>query len=141
MSRDFFKAIETLKSSHSLPLTDVINHIPFNEKGLVPVITQDKQSQQVLMLAWMNREALKITLNTGHMTYWSRSRQSLWSKGETSGHTQQLMHMSLDCDGDAILCQVNQNGSACHTGRRSCFYLEIDRNKQEVVVTGESSLP
>ena len=86
----------------------------------------------MLMYAWMNQAAIEKTLTTGLMTYWSRSRQSFWVKGETSGHTQQLMAMRFDCDGDTILCQVKQMGSACHTGRPNCFYLQVDIDSQVV---------
>ena len=103
--------------------------IRFNEQGLVPAIAQDARSGQVLMLAWMNAESLQLTLDTGYATYFSRSRQQLWKKGETSGHTQKVLDMHYDCDGDAILMQVEQIGPACHTGATSCFFnamLEVD---------------
>jgi phosphoribosyl-AMP cyclohydrolase len=86
------------------------------------------------MLAWMNKAALSETLATGYVTYWSRSRNQRWVKGETSGHTQELVSLSIDCDGDAILCQVNQTGAACHTGRKHCFYLQVDTQRQIVRV-------
>ena len=86
------------------------------------------------MLAWMNKEALDNTLRTGNVTYWSRSRQELWIKGATSGHTQELVSLSIDCDGDAILCLVNQKGAACHTGRKHCFYLRADNKEQKIQV-------
>jgi len=86
------------------------------------------------MLAWMNQAALTKTLATGYVTYWSRSRNELWVKGETSGHTQALVSLSIDCDGDAILCQVNQKGVACHTGRRHCFYLQADNTRQKIQI-------
>jgi phosphoribosyl-AMP cyclohydrolase len=86
------------------------------------------------MLAWMNKDALLQTLESGRMTYWSRSRKKLWVKGETSSHYQTLVSMRLDCDGDAILCQVQQSGVACHTGRANCFYFEVDRDNQAVTV-------
>ena len=95
--------------------------ITFNKDGLIPVIAQDAANGEVLMMAWMNEEALHLTQTTGRATYWSRSRQELWVKGETSGHTQEVVSLWLDCDGDAILMQVNQVGAACHTGTRSCF--------------------
>lgn len=100
----------------------MIDQVTFNQDGLVPVIAQDATSQQVLMHAWMNREALEQTLASGNMIYWSRSRQELWRKGETSGHTQKVVSLSLDCDGDTILAQVQQTGPACHTGEVSCFF-------------------
>lgn len=86
------------------------------------------------MLAWMNKQALLLTISTKRMTYWSRSRERLWKKGETSGHVQALVSISFDCDGDAILCQVDQTGAACHTGRADCFYLKVDVKKQQVFI-------
>jgi phosphoribosyl-AMP cyclohydrolase len=93
----------------------------FNEQGLVPAIAQDARDARVLMLAWMNREALRLTLTTKDVTYWSRSRNELWRKGANSGHTQRLKSLKLDCDGDTILLQVVQIGPACHTGTPTCF--------------------
>jgi phosphoribosyl-ATP pyrophosphohydrolase/phosphoribosyl-AMP cyclohydrolase len=98
-----------------------IGDVKFNEKGLVPVVAQDVKTNAVLMVAWMNREALEKTLETGAMTYYSRSREKLWRKGETSGHTQTLRELKLDCDGDTLLALVSQEGPACHTGNYSCF--------------------
>lgn len=98
----------------------------FAEGTLVAAIAQDISNGQVLMMAWMNEEALLKTLESGKVTYWSRSRNQLWTKGESSGHTQKLISMSYDCDGDALLLQVEQVGAACHTGERSCFFREID---------------
>ncbi|MEJ0014762.1 MAG: phosphoribosyl-AMP cyclohydrolase [Actinomycetota bacterium] len=97
----------------------------FAEGTLVTAIAQDVVNGQVLMVAWMNEEALSKTLETGYVTYWSRSRKQLWTKGETSGNTQKLITISYDCDGDALLLQVEQIGAACHTGERSCFFREI----------------
>lgn len=94
---------------------------------LIPAIAQDATTGEVLMLAYMNHESLAITLTTGRATYWSRSRQELWEKGATSGHTQRVVALSLDCDGDAILLKVEQNGAACHTGENSCFHHALDR--------------
>ena len=96
--------------------------VKFDEKGLVPVIAQSHATGQVLMFAWMNRETLEHTLSSGEVTYWSRSRQKIWKKGETSGHTQRLVEATLDCDGDALVMKVEQTGPACHTGARSCFF-------------------
>jgi len=97
--------------------------IAWNEQGLVPAIAQDWQSGEVLMLAWMNREALALTLREGRAIYWSRSRQALWRKGEESGNVQTLKELRIDCDADVVLLKVEQAGGiACHTGRRSCFY-------------------
>ncbi len=100
-----------------------LEQVRWSEAGLVPVIAQDAHSGRVLMLAWMNREALLETARSGQAVYWSRSRGRLWRKGESSGHRQQVVDIRLDCDGDAILLQVEQRGGiACHTGRESCFY-------------------
>jgi len=98
---------------------------------LIPAIAQDSKTGEVLMLAYMNREALAQTLATGKATYWSRSRSELWVKGATSGHTQEVIAISLDCDGDALLLKVNQVGAACHTGDKTCFHnpLEISADK------------
>ena len=98
----------------------------FNADGLIAAIAQDADTNEVLMLAWMNAEALATTLDTGRATYWSRSRQSLWVKGETSGHTQEVVELLVDCDQDAVLMKVRQAGGACHTGRKSCFYRTVD---------------
>ncbi len=99
--------------------------VKFDERGLVPVIAQDLDGT-VLMLAWANRAALEETLATGRGTYWSRSRQSLWRKGDTSGHLQEVTRVAVDCDGDAVLYTLRQTGPACHTGARSCFFTSRD---------------
>ncbi|MBI3678436.1 MAG: phosphoribosyl-AMP cyclohydrolase [Proteobacteria bacterium] len=99
--------------------------VAFNAEGLVPVIAQDHMTNEVLMLAWMNRETLLATLQSGDVTYWSRSRNEVWRKGETSGHTQQLVEAWIDCDGDTLLLKVNQTGPACHTGARACFFRKL----------------
>ncbi len=104
-----------------------LEQVKWNEKGLVAAIAQDVASLEVLMLAWMNRESLQLTLDTGDAHYWSRSRQALWKKGETSGHIQHVKELRLDCDGDALLLKVEQvGGIACHTGRRRCFYQRLE---------------
>ena len=102
-----------------------MTQIKFDDRGLVPAIAQDIHTGRVLMLAWMNAESLEKTLETGYATYFSRSRQKLWMKGETSGHTQKVLDMKLDCDGDAILLKVEQTGPACHTGNISCFFNDM----------------
>ncbi len=94
----------------------------YDTNGLIPAIAQDAASGEVLMLAWMNAEALEQTLATGRAVYWSRSRNQLWRKGDTSGHEQHIVEVRVDCDQDAVLLKVRQAGAACHTGRRSCFY-------------------
>ena len=99
--------------------------LKYNDQGLIPVIAQDADSGEVLMLAWMNAEAVARTRQSGRITYWSRSRGKLWVKGETSGHVQELVEMRVDCDRDTLLVLVRQTGPACHTNRRSCFYMAI----------------
>ncbi len=100
----------------------VLAALKFNADGLVPVIAQQHDSGEVLMMAWMNADAVRETLSSGRVCYWSRSRQSLWRKGETSGQQQKLVAFLIDCDGDTVLVKVDQQGVACHTGHRSCFY-------------------
>ena len=134
MQRPYFLDLEELPSSTEVDLEEVIKNLPFNEQGLLPVITQDYETKEVLMFAWINHEALIKTLETKKMTYYSRSRKNLWIKGETSGHTQQLVQLSFDCDGDAVLCQVIQEGAACHTGRKNCFYLHADWSSKTVTI-------
>ena len=97
----------------------------YNDQGLIPVIAQDAGTGEVLMMAWMNAEAVARTLETGRVTYWSRSRQAFWVKGESSGHVQELVEMRVDCDRDCLLVLVRQTGPACHTNRRSCFYSAV----------------
>ncbi|WP_086933857.1 phosphoribosyl-AMP cyclohydrolase [Agarilytica rhodophyticola] len=138
MKHVYFQKLERKSHNTSISLTDVIDQLAYNDQGLIPVITQDFTSKDVLMFAWMNKQALELTLSTKRMTYWSRSRQQLWIKGETSGHTQALVSMSFDCDGDTILCQVTQEGAACHTGRQNCFYLKVDPEQQQVHICGDA---
>ncbi|MEO3415334.1 phosphoribosyl-AMP cyclohydrolase [Roseovarius sp. CAU 1744] len=106
--------------------------LTFDAAGLIPAIAQDAENGDVLMMAWMNAEAVARTLETGRVTYWSRSRQQFWIKGETSGHVQELVEMRVDCDRDCLLLAIRQTGPACHTNRRSCFYTAI-RDGVEVV--------
>lgn len=96
-------------------------HLLFGDNGLIPAIVQDDESGEVLMLAWMDREAVRRTLTSGRVTFWSRSRQEYWRKGDTSGHEQHVRSVAADCDGDTLLVRVVQIGAACHTGTRSCF--------------------
>jgi phosphoribosyl-AMP cyclohydrolase len=111
-----------------------LNKVNWSHEGLVPVVTQDAKSGRVLMVAWMNREALEKTANTGEAIYWSRSRKRLWRKGEESGHTQRVKEIRLDCDEDVILLTVEQmEGIACHTGRASCFFQKYENGKWETV--------
>ena len=104
-----------------------LSAVKFNDDGLVPVIAQSHASGAVLMLAWMNRQTLEETLSSGQVTYWSRSRQKVWRKGESSGNTQTLVEAFVDCDGDTILLKVDQTGPACHTGAATCFYRKAAR--------------
>ena len=108
--------------------------LKYDEKGLVPCIAQDADNGDVLMMAWMNAEAVAKTLETGRVTYWSRSRQSVWIKGETSGHTQELVDFRVDCDRDCLLALVRQEGAACHTNRRSCFYTQVGQGKETIIM-------
>ena len=127
------KALEVAAAGTSVDLAEFLDAVKFNDQGLVPAIAQESASGTVLMLAWMNRASIEQTLATGLVTYFSRSRQSLWQKGETSGNTQRLLSMQFDCDGDAILMQVDQTGPACHTERPNCFYLNVQGG--QVVLT------
>ena len=108
--------------------------LTYDANGLIPCIAQDHISGEVLMFAWMNAEAVKQTLATGRVTYWSRSRAAFWVKGDTSGHVQRLVDLRIDCDRDCLLALVDQTGPACHTNRRSCFYTAI-RDGAEVELT------
>ncbi|TNC80344.1 MAG: phosphoribosyl-AMP cyclohydrolase [Oleiphilus sp.] len=132
--KEWFKNIENAPEGSAFPLARLLEELNFNDQGLIPVIAQDADSLAVLMFAWMNHDALLETLNTGRMCYWSRSRRSLWRKGESSGHTQKLHTLSTDCDGDVLLAKVSQRGAACHTHRRSCFYLKI--GDEQVTISG-----
>ena len=109
---------------------NAVDKIQFNEKGLVPVITQDFVTSEILMMAWMNKEALSLSIKTQKAVYFSRSRQKLWFKGEESGHTQQIIEIYTDCDQDVIMLKVNQKGGiACHTGRANCFFNKLENSE------------
>ena len=108
-----------------------VSSLKMNKDGLIPAIAQDHETGEVLMLAWMNADSIRMTLESRRVTYWSRSRQEFWVKGETSGNIQELKDFRLDCDRDAILVLVQQKGPACHTNRRTCFYTAI-RSQQEI---------
>ncbi|SPH17961.1 Phosphoribosyl-AMP cyclohydrolase [Defluviimonas aquaemixtae] len=110
----------------------------YDERGLLPVIAQDHASGDVLMLAWMNADAVANTLETGRVTYWSRSRNAFWVKGETSGNVQKLVEMRIDCDRDCLLVVVDQTGPACHTNRRSCFYTALRGGAEVEILKPES---
>lgn len=115
---------------------EFINNLKFDEKGLIPAIAQDSLSGEVLMCAYMNEESIKKTIETGKATYFSRSRNQLWVKGETSGHTQFVQELLVDCDGDAIVLKVKQEGAACHTDNFSCFYRVVKDGKLVEIPTG-----
>ena len=131
-----FKELESAAKDHSVALDDVLANLKFDDHGLVAAVAQEARSKEVLMVGWMDRTAIERTLSEGYACYWSRSRQTYWRKGETSGHLQALKELRLDCDGDAILLLVEQTGPACHTNRPTCFYLTVEGNS--VRVTTES---
>ena len=114
--------------------------LSYDENGLIPAIAQDHATGAVLMMAWMTRDAVARTLDTGRVTYWSRSRRAFWMKGESSGHTQRLVEMRVDCDRDCLLLRVEQTGPACHTNRRSCFYTAV-RDGAEVTIMAPQADP
>ena len=122
------KSLESAAPGTTVVLESLLDALPFNDQGLVAAIAQQHDTGEVLMLGWMNETALRATIASGEATYFSRRRQQLWRKGETSGQTQKVIGLRLDCDGDALLVLIDQHGAACHTGRRSCFYLQIDNN-------------
>lgn len=128
---DFFAALENAPAGTRPDFQQTAAALRF-DGGLLPVVAQCADTGQTLMLAWMNREALDKTLQTGRMVYFSRRRNALWQKGETSGNIQTLVSLSADCDGDALLATVRQTGPACHTGRRSCFYVRLSSNRAEI---------
>ena len=133
----WFKEIENDADGSVYLLQKVLDELTFDAEGLIPVIAQEEGSGEILMFAWMNREALDETLATGAMCYWSRSRQCLWRKGESSGHRQRLVSLRTDCDGDALLATIEQTGAACHTFRKSCFYIDLS-DKQGATIRGSS---
>lgn len=112
-----------------MDLTD----LKFDDQGLIPAVVCDHETNEVLMVGYMNAEAVQATVSTGHATFWSRSRQKFWVKGETSGHFQNVKWIRLDCDGDCLLIGVEQIGAACHTGYRSCFYRELREGQWQVI--------
>ncbi|ADQ04809.1 phosphoribosyl-ATP diphosphatase [Caldicellulosiruptor owensensis OL] len=109
-----------------------VSALKFDQNGLVPVIVQDNTTGEVLMLAYMNKEALELTIQTGYMHYFSRSRNKIWKKGETSGNVQKLKSLFLDCDGDTLLAMVEQTGVACHTGNKTCFFTALEGDKKKI---------
>ena len=129
------KQTEKLAVGEGLPLSEALDRLPYNTDGLIPAIAQQHDTGEVLMLAWMNAQAVARTLESGRVTYWSRSRQSFWVKGETSGHVQELVDLRLDCDRDCLLAVVKQTGPACHTNRRSCFYTAVRAGEEVELMT------
>jgi phosphoribosyl-AMP cyclohydrolase len=127
-----FKDNEQQPEGFSVPLREALDNLVFNEAGLVPVIAQQHDTGEVLMFAWMNRQAIEETLATGRVCYYSRSRKTLWRKGESSGQTQTLKALRVDCDGDVLLASVEQTGAACHTGRRDCFFWKLDNDTARI---------
>ena len=111
------------------PIDRALDGIKFDADGLIPAIAQQHDTGEVLMMAWMSPESVRIPLAEGRACYWSRSRQALWRKGETSGHTQRVVEMRMDCDQDAVWIKVEQTGAACHTGRHSCFYRAVGKGE------------
>ncbi|RAR60340.1 MULTISPECIES: phosphoribosyl-AMP cyclohydrolase [Halomonadaceae] len=129
---EVFKRLERVPTGTRESLATILDNVGWNDAGLIPAIAQQHDSGDVLMMAWMNRESLQETLATGRVCYWSRSRGKLWRKGESSGQMQMLKAAHLDCDGDTLLLSVDQTGPACHTGRRSCFYVALDDDGAQV---------
>lgn len=133
MGKNHLSQTEKFSPGENLPLDEVLGNLPYNDDGLIPAIAQQHDTREVLMMAWMNQASIEETLQTGRVCYWSRSRQSFWRKGESSGQVQMLKDMRFDCDGDTILLLVDQTGPACHTGRRDCFYNAVRGDRVEVV--------
>lgn len=128
-----FKFLETANQGDKFDFEQIKTKLKFDENGLLPAIAQQFDTGEVLMLAYMNLAALEETLTTGRVCYWSRSRNNYWRKGEESGQIQLLKQARLDCDGDTLLLLVDQTGPACHSGRRSCFYNQIDKQNLEII--------
>ncbi len=116
---------------------EILNQLKPDQNGLIPAIIQDDENNEVLMVGYMNREAVQRTLELGRVCFWSRSRQEYWIKGETSGHTQTVRTVAFDCDGDALLIKVEQKGGACHTGYRSCFFREVSPDGNSTRIVGK----
>ena len=116
---------------------EILNQLKTDQNGLIPAIIQDDDNKEVLMVGYMNREAVRKTLESGRVCFWSRSREEYWIKGETSGHTQTVRSVAFDCDSDALLIKVEQKGGACHTGFRSCFFREVSPDGNSTRIVGE----
>ena len=125
------------ESDHKMAKFDAIS-LKYDANGLIPAIAQQQGTGEVLMMAWMNKDAVEETLRSGHVTYWSRSRQEFWKKGQTSGHVQKLVSLRVDCDRDCLLVTVDQTGPACHTNRRSCFYTEVQDGAEVEILVPET---
>ena len=132
MTDNLFTTLQTAAAGTRHNLPEALAALRFDRHGLLPVVAQCAASGRVLMLAWMNREALQQTLHSGRMVYFSRQRQALWRKGDTSGNIQKLVALAADCDGDTLLATVRQTGAACHTGRPHCFYVRLSPDGAEV---------
>lgn len=130
-----FKQLEKAQQGDSFDWDKLKSQIKYDKDGLIPAIAQQYDTKEVLMMAWMNALSLEETLETGRVCYWSRSRQSYWRKGEASGQIQMLKSLAFDCDGDTILLQVDQTGPACHSGRRSCFYTQVNQQGQAKITS------
>ncbi len=116
---------------------EILDQLKTDQDGLIPAIIQDDENKEVLMVGYMNREAVRRTLESGRVCFWSRSRQEYWIKGETSGHTQTVRTVAFDCDADALLIKVEQKGGACHTGYRSCFFREVSPDGNATRIVGD----
>ena len=127
-----FDALADKNIGDTLSTEQLLQQLQFSEQGLIPAIAQQKDTGEVLMMAWMNQASIKESLSTGQVCYWSRSRQQFWRKGESSGNTQKLLSMHTDCDGDTLLLKVDQQGPAYHTSRRSCFFIEIEQQQSRI---------
>lgn len=127
-----FKTLEEQPKNTTIPTETILEHLTFNDQGLIPAIAQQHDTGEVLMMAWMNKASILETLKTKHVCYWSRSRQTFWRKGESSGNRQTLKSMHADCDGDTLLIKVHQKGAACHTLRRDCFYVEMGEQESRI---------
>ncbi|ETX11609.1 phosphoribosyl-AMP cyclohydrolase [Marinomonas ushuaiensis DSM 15871] len=132
------KEYENLAKGDRIALDTILANLKTDDSGLIAAIAQQHDTGEVLMLAYMNEKSIRESLETGQVCYWSRSRQTYWRKGESSGHRQSLVSMSFDCDGDCILLKVDQKGPACHTNRRDCFFFAVDGD--DVVISSEPSI-
>lgn len=130
---DIFKQLETAKLKQQTATDEILAAVKYNADGLVPAVAQQHDSGEVLMLAWMDKNALLETLQTGRVCYWSRSRRQYWRKGESSGYIQKLVALYIDCDGDSVLLKVDQQGPACHTNRPNCFYHRVSVDTAEII--------